>query len=281
MIVLFLGMTIARSQKIVLKKIADLPEKLYETSGIAVLDDKIITHNDGGNNPEIYIITKEGKIQKTIKIEDAKNNDWEDFALDDNGRLYIGDVGDNLNTHESHKIYILPKGFQDKESAVPEEITFTYEDQKNFPPAESEMNFDCEAFICSGDKIYIFTKCRTKPFTGISRIYELSQKSGKQIAKKIGEIQLCKFGWQFCSVTSADFHEKSKTLVLLTYSRLYVIGNFSLSNPETWQTNVKSYQLPAIKQREAICFKTATEWYITDEWTRGLGGGNLYRAYLE
>ncbi len=268
-------------EKIAMKKLADLDEKLHETSGLAVVDDYIITQNDSGNKSEIYAINKKGEIERTIELEDAPNKDWEDLALDNQGRLYIGDVGNNYNSREWLKIYVLPKGFVDEKKIVPQEIKFRYEDQKDFPPDEDQLYFDCEGFMCAGDKIYIFTKCRTKPFTGISRVYELSQNPGIQIAKRIGEINLCKTGWQFCSVTAADYHEASKTLVLLTYSRMYLVKDFLPSNPEKWKGNLKSYQLPVIRQREAICFKSANEWYMTDENHRALGGGNLYRVYFD
>ena len=138
------------SQHLKLDKICDLDKKLYETSGLVLIDNKyLITHNDGGNKSEVYVLDLKGKILKTIEVDEAKNRDWEDLARDDKGRLFIGDFGDNLNNRKEKYIYILRAGFvDDKNQKVnADKITFTYPDQKDFPPKKDAMNFDAEAFI--------------------------------------------------------------------------------------------------------------------------------------
>ena len=262
-------------------KICDLDKKLYETSGLVLIDNKyLITHNDGGNKSEIYVLNLEGKLLKTIDVDEAKNRDWEDLATDDQGRLYIGDFGDNLNVRDKKQIYILRSGFvDDKNQKVnADKITFTYPDQKKFPPHKSEMNFDAEAFIWLNGQIYIFTKCRTKPFTGISYIYTIPATEGEHVAKKIGRFQFCSSNWQWCSVTAADYNPKTKELSILTYSKLYVYSNFKGHN--FWEGKRKTYNITSIKQREAICYNGKNSWYMTDEYRRGFGGGNLYKLWL-
>ncbi|NOQ73300.1 MAG: hypothetical protein GQ574_14945 [Crocinitomix sp.] len=263
-----------------LKKIADLPKAVFETSGLAYFKNKyLITHNDGGHKSEIFVMNLEGEVLRKINVKDTKNRDWEDLAQDDEGRLYIGDFGNNGNSREKCQIYILPSNFLDKKEVTPKKITFTYEDQKAFPPKKSELNYDCEAFFWKDDKLYLLTKCRTKPFTGESRVYEIPATPGKYKAKYIGSIFLCNSGWRFCSVTSVDYDAKSNTLAILTYSRLYVVSN--IQGNDFWNGKIKSYSLPIVKQREAICFKNKTTLFVTDEQKRGLGGGNLYELKLK
>ncbi len=274
---LFLN-TFWASAEISVKKINDLPKKMYETSGLVVVDDYLVTHNDGGNRSELYVLDKSGKHLKTIKIANAKNYDWEDLALDKKGNLYIGDFGNNYNQRQNLKIHIIKKGFLDKKEVFVETIDFEYEDQKSFPPKKSKLNFDCEAFICKDGKIFLFSKCRTKPFTGISKIYMLPAKPGHYEAKLLGQFQFCKKGWMSCSVTSADYHEKSNTLSVLTYSRLYIIKNFHFN--AFWKGSIKSYKLPKIRQREAICFYDKNRWYMTAEYRKGFKGGSLYRVKI-
>ena len=256
-------------------KIAELPDKMAETSGLVLYDSKyLITHNDGGNKAELFVLSLEGQHLKTIEIEDTKNVDWEDIAQDDKGHIYIGDFGNNLNKRESCQIYILPKNLSDKDKVEPKKISFTYNDQEDFPPKDENLNYDCEAFFWKEDSLYLFTKCRSKPFTGNTNIYVLPAEEGKQKARKIGTINLCGLGWQFCSVTAVDYYQKSNTIALLTYSRLYLISGFEKN--EFWKGKIKSYNLGNLKQREAICFKSKNTWYLTDEYRKGLGGGNLY-----
>ena len=263
-------------------KIANLPKSIYETSGLVLYQNKyLITHNDGGNKSEIYVLNLKGEIKKIIDIDEAKNLDWEDLTVDDVGRLYIGDFGNNLNKRRTCNIYILKKSFlEDENNRVnAKKISFIYEDQQHFPPKNEDKNFDAEAFFWMNDSLYILTKCRTKPFTGASKIYVVPDKPGKYKARLIGQFNFCKINWQWCSVTSADYDVKTKTLVVLTYSRMYLIRNFTGSR--FWEGTIVSYNLPLVKQREAICFKNKNSWYLTDEYRKGLGGGNLYELKLK
>ena len=263
-----------------LKKIVKLPNKLYETSGLLFYKNKfLITHNDGGNKSEIFILNTKGEHLKTIDVEDVNNKDWEDLAQDQNGNIYIGDFGNNRNNRKKLNIYILKNGFIDKKKVEPKKITFWYEDQEKFPPKKSELNFDCEAFFEKDGYLYLLTKCRTKPFSGVSKVYVIPAKKGKYKAKLIGQFQFCSTSWQFCSVTSADYDYTSKTLTVLTYGKLYVVTN--IKNNEFWNANIRMYNIPQVKQREAVACLGKNRWYLTDEYKKGFGGGNLYEMYLK
>lgn len=279
-LVLIFGFSTLSFGQLRVKKIIDLPHKMYETSGLLLYKNKyLITHNDGGNKSEIYILNKKGAHLKTIDIEDTKNYDWEDLAQDDKGNIYIGDFGNNNNNRKKLQILIIKNGFIDKKNVDPKKITFWYEDQDKFPPKKSNLNFDCEAFFYKDSSLYLLTKCRTKPFTGISRMYQIPAKKGKHKAKLIGQFQFCSTSWQFCSVTSADYDKKSNTLTVLTYGKLYVVTN--IKNNEFWKGDISVYNIPYIKQREAIAYIGKGRWYLTDEYKKGLGGGNLYEMYLK
>jgi hypothetical protein len=257
------------------KKIGSLPAELKETSGLIYYQNKyLLSHNDGGNPSELFVLNLKGELVKKIEIFDTKNRDWEDITQDHKGRVFIGDFGNNDNERKECSIYILPQNFIDQKEVLPEKISFTYEDQNKYPPKPSELNYDCEGFICHGDKIFLFTKCRTKPFTGESRIYELPAKKGNHTAKYKGSVFLCDLGWQFCSVTSAASNANGQVIVLLTYSKLFILTNFD--NSKFWKANIHSIALPLVKQREAICFGEKNNLYMTDEYKMGFGGGNLY-----
>lgn len=263
-------------------KIADLPNKLYETSGLALFDfNYLITHNDGGNKSEIYVLNLKGELIKTIDVDEAKNIDWEDLTRDKSGKLYIGDFGNNLNNREKNAVYILRSGFlQDKNDRInADKISFTYEDQNKFPPKKENLNYDAEAFFWKNDSLYILTKCRSKPFTGTSYIYVIPAKPGKYKAKKIGKLQFCKSNWQWCSVTSADYSFARNELTVLTYSKMHVFSDFT--GNQFWNGKRVTYNLPTVKQREAICYAGKNKWYMTDEYRRGIGGGNLYKVELK
>ncbi|HIP37116.1 MAG TPA: hypothetical protein EYG85_09715 [Crocinitomix sp.] len=277
--IFFLKIGLLSYGQIKLYKIAKLPKKMYETSGLVFYQNKyIITINDSGNKSEIYVLNKRGEHIKTIDVEDTKNYDWEDMTQDEEGNIYIGDIGNNLNKRKKLKIYILKKGFIEKNKVVPKKITYWYEDQQEFPPKKNNLNFDSEAIFYKEGFLYILTKCRSKPFTGLSRIYKIPAKEGKHKAKLIGQFYFCSTAWHLCSVTSADYNPKTKVLSVLTYGKLYLISNFK--NDRFWEGDIQVYNFYFLKQREAITYRGKRSWFLTDEYRKGLGGGNLYYMTL-
>jgi hypothetical protein len=273
---LLFAFSINVSAGISVRKIGDLESVLNECSGMEYYKKKfIIAHNDSGDRSRIFLINQEGKVIRTIEVLKAKNNDWEDITSAPDGRLFIADVGNNLNSRKDCQIYILEKNFLDnKESEViAKKITFVYEDQKEYPPSKTEMYYDAEAVFWMKDSIYIITKCRSKPFTGRSYVYVLPDKPGTYKARKIGEIPFCSRGWMFCSVTAADYYPKTNTLAVLLYGKLVLIKNF----PENrfWEGEISTHGFLGIKQRESLTFFGPNSWLMSDEKSR-LGGGYLY-----
>jgi hypothetical protein len=61
-------------------------------------------HNDSGNTPSIFAIRADGRIIREFRLE-IPNIDWEDIAIDDQGHLYIGDIGNNLGALPARAIY--------------------------------------------------------------------------------------------------------------------------------------------------------------------------------
>jgi hypothetical protein len=61
-------------------------------------------HNDSGNPPSIFAIRASGQIIREFRLE-VPNIDWEDIAIDDDGHLYVGDIGNNLGTLPMRAIY--------------------------------------------------------------------------------------------------------------------------------------------------------------------------------
>jgi len=114
--------------------ITDLPNSLEENSGIQNYpSNSLWVIEDNGNKDEIYQVNLQGKITKTFKVKNAKNNDWEDLAKDKEGNLYIGDFGNNTNDRKSMTIYKLPNPEKEKGDKVEaEKIEFTYPEQKKF-----------------------------------------------------------------------------------------------------------------------------------------------------
>ena len=136
-----------------------LPSEVEETSGLIFLNGKIITHNDSGDDPNLYEIdTISGTISRIINITNATHIDWEDISQD-NTYIYIADIGNNNGDRDNLIIYkILKSDFISSTSVTAEQITFSYEDQTDFTSQPNNSNFDAEAIAVYQENIFIFSK---------------------------------------------------------------------------------------------------------------------------
>ncbi|MDO5616663.1 MAG: hypothetical protein Q4G16_10760, partial [Cruoricaptor ignavus] len=141
-------------------KVAELKPEIEETSALSFWDNRLFTLNDGGNPAELYEINpKNGEVLKTIKIDGAKNIDWE--ALTNDGTyFYIADVGNNWGTRKDLKILkihadsLLSQGNYKNF----EEIKFHYPEQESFERKPHKHNFDAESLVFIKDNLHLFTK---------------------------------------------------------------------------------------------------------------------------
>jgi len=206
-----------------LSKVAKLPKKIKESSGLIKVDGQLWTLNDSGGKSKLYQIDeKSGKIIKSIKIRGAYNRDWEALTYDDN-YVYIGDVGNNKGYRRDLKIYKIPrKALKNKKSVRAEIIHFKYSDQKSFKKLHSrQTNFDCEAMVAYHGKLYLFSKDWGDEKT---RLYELSTQTGKQIAYYKDSFNIQGL------VTDASVNKKLDILLLSTYSEFLNVTVWAFSN---------------------------------------------------
>ena len=161
----------------------ELPEKVKETSGLLFLDGKIITHNDSGNDANLYEIDSlSGTILRTISIANATNIDWEDLAENDT-HLFIADIGNNNGNRQDLKIYtILKSDFKNNNSVSAEIISFSYEDQVSFVSQPNSSNFDAEGIVIYEDAVLIFTKNWVDLKTNV---YKIPLTAGSHVASKV------------------------------------------------------------------------------------------------
>lgn len=136
-----------------------MPTAIEETSGLVFYDNRLITHNDSGNLPNLYEIDSiSGNITRTVSISNATNVDWEDIAQDED-YLYIGDIGNNNGTRTDLKIYrILKTDYENSNSVVADIINYSYADQDDFANNPQNTNWDAESLVVWQDKLFIFSK---------------------------------------------------------------------------------------------------------------------------
>lgn len=262
-----------------LKTLGKLPIQLYESSGIAVSgSNEIWSHEDSGNENVIYCIDTTGAINRTLTIANSTNIDWEDMATDSDGKIYLCDAGNNDNSRKNLAVYVVqaPDSFTGN-IAGSQKINFEFEDQKNFPPPASNLNFDVEAMIWYNAKLYLFTKNRSSPQNGWCKMYSLPAVPGSHKALLLDSIYLGNTN-EKARVTSADINKKTGELVLLTTDRLILFKNYPGEYFFKGEKTEYPFDITFI-QNEAIAFVSDYVLYMSEEGASARAG-NLYKITL-
>jgi len=197
------------------KKCIRLPDYLKEVSGLYIeTSEEMWWHNDGGSHPALYQTDGRGKLLKEINLATIQNKDWEDITNDDEGRIYIGDFGNNLNQRKDLKIFIY-----DCKNEQLDSISFSYSDQKKFPPNKEDWSFDMEGFFWFKDSLHLFSKNKVQLGNSFTKHYVLAASPGNQIANLVDSIYL-----KNRVVTGAAISPDQKTVGLITYTYKKVLG---------------------------------------------------------
>lgn len=253
--------------------LGEIPIKLKEISGLVFINDStLVGHNDGGNAPKLFFLNLSGKILHEVKIDNAKNEDWEDITFDGNDNIYIGDIGNNLNKRKDLCIYkVSLSAALNSEEVKAEVLSFSYPNQTAFPPTDDDLHFDAEALCFYNDSLYIFTKCRTEPWDGNSYVYSLATNKKKQKANFLSTFYVGKSGWWQDAITGADI--QGEYCYLTTYNRLMI---YRLDEGKLLFDH-RIYLKP-ITQKEAIAVNSQGRMIVADERQTALGGGYLYEV---
>ncbi|CAN5445336.1 hypothetical protein BH23BAC1_BH23BAC1_06380 [soil metagenome] len=234
-----------------ISSLSRLPSDLLQTSGLAITDieDTYWTHTDSGGKNHLYRITPEGELLDTLIVEGAINKDWEDLARDDQGNIYIGDFGNNLNQRKDLRVYKI----NDKAEKL-EIIHFNFEDQDQFPPDRKNKNFDVEGFFWKEGALHLFSKNRGDRCL---KHYILPDQPGNYEIAPVQQIYLNGM------VTGADISPDKKTFALLSYGKIYLFkideNNGLLSNP------YKCIPFTKGAQSEGLVFINDTDFLISNE----------------
>lgn len=211
--------------------------------------------NDSGGEPILFEMDSIGNQKAQINILNAVNRDWEDLATGPDSIIFIGDFGNNGNSRKDLTIYKTDLR-QLKSGEMPaEKIEFKYSDQFAFPPVAANRNFDCEAFFYFNDKLYLFSKNRSKE-NHFVKLYTLDALPGTHEAVVQDSISINS------QVTSADISPDGKTFVLLTYGKVLL---FQVKNGEINFNNPIGCFRFSHMQTEAIAFINNKDMVATNE----------------
>lgn len=246
--------------------LTNLDHQIRETSGLAWVGDRLITHNDRGGKNELYAFDLDGNITHTFNIAGAQHVDWEDLAESEE-HIYILDAGNNDGDRRNLRIYKVKKSnfdFSTTTSFVQadEVIRFEYPEQTNFEK-QDKHNFDCEALIYREGFLYLFTKHR---LDGQTVLYRLPAEEGTYPAEKISSFQAG------VKITGADIRSDGLEVYLIGYNKKQecVLWKLSEYNPGDYLSGRKEQitlgPFVAMGQMEAVLYQPDSQkLYITSE----------------
>ena len=244
------------AQRVVLSPFAEISNRaVREPSGIVksrTYDNVYWIHPDSGQPGNIFAIRMDGEVvmpEQTdgvytgIYIQGAVNFDWEDIALDDDGYLYIGDVGDNLLFRPFLSVYQIKEPDPTRTVSVP---VIKRMDMR-FPEGTAERNV--EAMIHAGGHLHILSKHRVGGYTTMFR-----HEVGTKQLVRLGRINVKG------QVTAADYDEVNNRLAVLTYGSIWIFRGIDELGKKgaSW----RPYTGPA--SAEAITFQ-GSDLLILDE----------------
>jgi hypothetical protein len=123
---------------------------------------------DANNPAELYAIDEKGKLHATLRLANVPNIDWEALTSDDEGNIYVGDIGNNLHRHRERSIYriVEPAQFTGKSPTDPQVVTVTGTWRYTYP----RKAFDAESLILADEQFWIISKAR---HMGETQLYRL------------------------------------------------------------------------------------------------------------
>ena len=248
----------------------ELPKEINETSGLEIINNNFITHNDSGGDPVVYEFNQNGVIINRYNINgdsgyNLENVDWEDLGADGE-YLYIADTGNNFGTRKNLKLIKVDpsNNFQ----AV-NEINISYKDQESFLP-KLRHKFDAEGLTIIDDQIALFSKDRDSLNTDI---YFIPTNGGPLSSINTFNVKAL--------ITGADYDNNLGLLALISYDsngNQYIIL-FPNFNPKG-KNSFKKFRIPIDKsQMESIKIINKNEFWITSE-DEGSGHPTLFKIVV-
>ncbi len=195
-------------------EIARFPPELDEISGIVASRSQagiFWVHNDSGDQPRVYAVSREGNLLGTFLLEGATAIDWEDIAIgpapSGGSYLYLADIGDNAGQRTSIRVYRVPEPRVDAAKAP---VTETLNGAVAFNFVYEDGPRDAEGFMVDPltDDFYIVTKREAK-----NRLYRFHAPDPTKMNTLHQEVE-----FPFTGVTGAEISPDGMQVLIRRYS---------------------------------------------------------------
>ena len=133
------------------------------------------THNDSGNGPYLFAIHKDGQFVAEFPVTGGRNTDWEAVAADDQGHLYIADIGNNDLKRDRALVYRVDE--PDPAAAGPRGKGVSLRVNQVLRLKYPARPFDAESLFIHGGKGYLISKLINGKHAGVYR-FDLAAPAG-------------------------------------------------------------------------------------------------------
>ena len=238
--------------------------KINEASGIVhsrQYDNVFWTHNDSsgeGDTNSIFAFNQDGDDLGEFFLTGLPipQRDWEDMATDNDGNLYIGEIGDNNASNDTKYVYKCPEPDPDS----PGNYTIECESYA----FDSGVRYDSETLMVdtNGD-IYVVTKS-PRSSSAPSSVYKLDVQTN--IADMVGTmISLPGIGL-LNQVTGGDISPDGTSILIRTYQKIFKYSkNSSQTIAQALQGTPEEveYLGELLEQAEAVAWSSDGNGYYT------------------
>ena len=267
-------------------------EDLGEASGITasrLQDDLFWVVNDSGNDPLLYAIGADGRDRGALRVDGAKNRDWEDIAsyrlADESGDirsyLVIGDIGDNRSRRKKVTLYFVEEPALAAESFA-EKSSVQLAWRQRFRFEDGPRDAEGLAVDAATKQILVVSK-RNVP----AEVYALPLRNAQEVAAEPDEVAVAERiavlaipqpteedvrqdRWQGgyrSQPTAFDIEKSERGAMILTYKHAYY---YAREEGESWASALARdpalLALPALEQAEAGAFaRDGKSFFATTE----------------
>jgi hypothetical protein len=257
----------------------ELDRSVREPSGIvtsAQYDDVLWTHPDSGNGNWLFAVDRSGHRLARLRVENVENIDWEDITRDDEGNLWLADIGNNDSDRRDLAIHRIPEPDPRADlDSVRADLTvhFHYADQTEF--GRNRANFDAESLMWWDGHLWLFTKHRGDSSTKLYRFPKLDEAPDDELAlepvasfdlgEHLGEGYAAS---EFpCQATAADASRDGKHWALLSYDAVHVFELPASGSTALFAEPVRRIALDPgfVRQVEALTFEGSDLLLVNEE----------------
>lgn len=218
---------------------------IEESSGLVDLGDTVLTVNDSGDGPVVYVVDEtSGQTVGRTTYTTEEVVDVEAMAPGVDGSVWVGDIGDNPWSRVSVSVYEIPEIQRGEITVEAQRYDLVYEDGPR----------DAEALLIHPEtgQLYVVSKGLLS-----GQVYAAPPRLSTEtvnVLRPVGEVR--------GMVTDGAFFPDGRHVALRTYGRLVVLEAYDFKT-------VEGMPLPSQQQGEGLAVRASGEGVLVS--TEGVG----------